>query len=146
MACNSNYKNRNYKSAVTAYNNTAQTYTADGTQLNILGTTVLDTGCSINAENGGFTINHTGLYRIECDVTSTPTTAGSQILQFYKDTIAMPCAVTTDTTTADTTLTQHIETTVLIPVCCAYQPTIALNISGTAGDVIHMCTNVTRLA
>ena len=146
MACNSNYKNRNYKSAVTAYNNTAQTYTADGTQLNILGQTVLDTGCSINAVNSGCTIEHSGLYRIECDVTSTPTTAVSQVLQLLRDTNVMPCAVTTDTTTADTTLTQHIETTVLIPVCCNNQPTIGVKLSGTAGSVSHLCMNVTRLA
>lgn len=146
MACNGNLKNRNYKSVVTAYNNTTQAYAATGTQLNILGQTVLDTGCSINAENGAFKIRNSGTYRFSFDVTSIPTAAGTQTLQMFNNTMLMPCAVVADTTTANGVKTQHIETTVFIPVCCNNQPTITLNISGVAGTVTHICANATRLA
>lgn len=146
MACNNNLKNRNYKSVVTAYNNTTQAYVATGTQLNILGQPALDAGCSGNAVNGGFNILHSGTYRISYDVTSVPTAAGIQTLQMYNNTLAMPCAVVSDTTVANSTITQHIETTVYIPVCCNNQPTITLNVSGVAGEVTHICANVTRLA
>lgn len=145
MACN-NLKNRNYKSVVTAYNNTAQAYTAAGTQLNILGNTALDAGCSIDVQGGGFKINHSGTYRIAFDVTSVPTDAGIQTLQMYNNTIAMPCAFVANTTTANGTITQHIETTVYLPVCCNNQPVITLNIAGVAGSVTHICANATRLA
>lgn len=146
MACNGNLKNRNYKSVVTAYNNTTQAYTANGTQINVLGQTAVDAGCSVNAVNGGFNILHSGTYRISYDVTSTPTTAGAQTLQMYNNTLAMPCAVTTNTTVANAAITQHVETTVYIPVCCNNQPTITVNIAGVAGNVTHVCANVTRLA
>ena len=145
MACN-NLKNRNYKSVVTAYNNTTQAYTAAGTQLNILGNTALDAGCSIDVQGGGFKINHSGTYRIAFDVTSVSTDAGIQTLQMYNNTIAMPCASVAKTTTANGTITQHIETTVYLPVCCNNQPIITLNIAGVAGSVTHICANATRLA
>ena len=145
MACNT-LKNRNYKSVVTAYNNTTQAYTAAGTQLSILGNTALDAGCSVDAQSGGFKINHSGTYRFTFDVTSIPAAAGIQTLQMYNNTIAMPCASIADTTTASGTITQHIETTVYVPVCCNNQPVITLNIAGVAGDVTHICANATRLA
>lgn len=37
MACNSKLKNAHYKSAQNAYNNTAQTFVAAGTPVNVLG-------------------------------------------------------------------------------------------------------------
>lgn len=139
--------NRNYqKSAQTAYNAAFQPYAAAGTQVNILGTQVTDTGCSIRATAGGFTFRNSGLYRISYDVTSVPTGIGTQVLQLYRDQTPMPCAVSSETTTAGDTLTQHVETIVAVQTCCAVNPAISARISGVAGTVRHVCASAVKLA
>ncbi len=139
--------NRNYqKSAQTAYSNAIQPYTADGTQINILGTQVTDTGCSIRTTTGGFAFRNSGLYRISFDVTSVPTAAGEQVLQLYRDQTPMPCAVSTITTIAGDSATQHVETIVAVQTCCAVNPAITARISGVAGTVNHVCASAVKLA
>ena len=53
MTCNSKLKNAHYKSAQNAYNNTAQTFVAAGTPINVLGILNTDSGCSIDAVTVG---------------------------------------------------------------------------------------------
>lgn len=142
--CNCNKTHQ--KSAQTAYSNTTQAYTASGTIVNTLGTLATDTGVSIIAQTGGFRINNCGLYRISYDVTSTPSAAGAQIVQLYRDTVPMPCAVVTDTVAADGIITQHVETVVRITTCCAIQPTISARVSGVDGTINHVCANAVKLA
>lgn len=142
MTCNPCYQ----KSAQTAYNSAAQTYTADGTTVSILGTLATSTGASIRTVTDGFGITRSGLYRISYDVTSTPSAAGGQTLQLYSGTTAMPCAITTDTVAASEVITQHIETVVRIPVCCVSRPTISARLSGVAGTISHVCASAVRLA
>lgn len=142
MTCNNAYQ----KSAQTAYNNTAQTYTADGLTVNVLGNLDTNTGVSISTQTGGFRVNNGGLYRISYDVTSTPGAAGAQVLQLYNGTVAMPCAIATDTVAADGIITQHVETVVRLVTCCAIQPVISARISGVAGEVSHVCASVVKLA
>ena len=139
--------NRNYqKSAQTAYNDAVQPYTAAGAQVNILGTQVTDTGCSIRTNAGGFTFRNSGLYRISYDVTSTPTAIGEQVLQLYRDQTPMPCAVSTVTTIAGDVVTQHVETTIVVQTCCAVNPTVSARISGVAGTATHVCASAVKLA
>lgn len=139
-------RNAYQKSCQTAYNNSAQTYTADGTTVNILGNLITDTGISITTNSGGFKINNGGLFRISYDITSTPSAAGTQVVQLYNGTTAMPCAISSVTTAADGVVTQHVESVVRIATCCAIQPAISAQISGVAGTVSHVCASALKLA
>lgn len=144
MSCNC--KNVYQKSAQAAYNNAAQAYVADGTNVSVLGNLITDTGVSITTQTGGFRINNGGLFRVSYDVTSTPAAAGAQILQLYNGSTAMPCAIATDTVAADGIITQHVETVIRLATCCAIQPTISARISGVAGTINHVCASVVKLA
>lgn len=144
MSCNC--KNSYQKSAQTAYNNTEQSYTAEGTTVAVLGNLATDTGVSVSTQTGGFQICSGGLFRVAYDVTSTPSAAGAQILQLYSDAIALPCAIVTDTVTADGIITQHVETVIRLTTCCAIQPSISARISGVAGTINHVCASVVKLA
>lgn len=144
MSCN--YKNIYQKSAQAAYNNAEQAYVAAGTNINVLGNLITDTGVSISTQTGGFRINNGGLFRVSYDVTSTPAAAGAQVIQLYNGSSAMPCAIATDTVAADGIITQHIETVIRLATCCAMQPTISARISGVAGAINHVCASVVKLA
>lgn len=143
---NCNCKNPCQKSAQAAYNNAEQPYVAAGTDIAILGALFTDTGVSICAQSGGFAVNNGGLYRVSFDVTSTPSAAGTQIIQLYNGLSAMPCAVATDTVAADGVITQHVETVVRLNTCCAIQPVISARISGVAGVINHVCSSAVKLA
>ena len=145
MSCN-NCKNAYQKSAQAAYNNAEQAYVAAGTNINILGNMITDTGVSISTQTGGFRINNGGLFRVSYDVTSTPAAAGAQVIQLYNGSSAMPCAIATDTVAADGVITQHIETVIRLATCCAMQPTISARISGVAGTINHGCASAVKLA
>ena len=145
MSCN-NCKNAYQKSAQAVYNNAEQAYVAAGTNINILGNMITDTGVSISTQTGGFRINNGGLFRVSYDVTSTPAAAGAQVIQLYNGSSAMPCAIATDTVAADGVITQHIETVIRLATCCAMQPTISARISGVAGTINHVCASVVKLA
>lgn len=145
MSCN-NCKNAYQKSAQTAYNNAEQAYVAAGTNINVLGNLIIDTGVSISTQTGGFRINNGGLFRVSYDVTSTPAAAGAQVIQLYNGSSAMPCAIATDTVAADGIITQHIETVIRLATCCAMQPVISARISGVAGTINHVCASVVKLA
>lgn len=145
MSCN-NCKNAYQKSAQAAYNNAEQTYVAAGTNINVLGNLITDTGVSISTQTGGFRINNGGLFRVSYDVTSTPAAAGAQVIQLYNGSSAMPCAIATDTVAADGIITQHIETVIRLATCCAMQPVISARISGVAGTINHVCASVVKLA
>lgn len=145
MSCN-NCKNAYQKSAQAAYNNAEQAYVAAGTNINVLGNLITDTGVSISTQTGGFRINNGGLFRVSYDVTSTPAAAGAQVIQLYNGSSAMPCAIATDTVAADGVITQHIETVIRLATCCAMQPVISARISGVAGTINHVCASVVKLA
>lgn len=145
MSCN-NCKNVYQKSAQAAYNNAEQAYVAAGTNINVLGNLITDTGVSISTQTGGFRINNGGLFRISYDVTSTPAAAGAQVIQLYNGSSAMPCAIATDTVAADGIITQHIETVIRLATCCAMQPVISARISGVAGTINHVCASIVKLA
>lgn len=145
MSCN-NCKNAYQKSAQAAYNNAEQAYVAAGTNINVLGNLITDTGVSISTQTGGFRINNGGLFRVSYDVTSTPAAAGAQVIQLYNGSSEMPCAIATDTVAADGVITQHIETVIRLATCCAMQPVISARISGVAGTINHVCASAVKLA
>lgn len=146
MACNNKLKNPHYKTAQSAYNNTTQTMPETSTPVNILGVLTTDTGCGADTNTGGFTVNCTGLYRISYDVTFTAGAAGTETLQGYKDTVALPCMTAQATAAANGTVTLHAETVLYIAACCGATPTISAALSGVAGTVTHVCASVVKLA
>lgn len=134
------------KSAQQAYNTAAQPYVAAGTTLNVLGAQCTDCGCSINTSTLGMTIQNAGLYYLSAAVTSTPTAAGTQVVQLFNNGVAIPCAVSTVTTTAGSITTQEVETVVPISACCSVKPVITARISGVAGTANFVRMSAFRLA
>lgn len=142
MAC----KNRYAKSCVRGYNNNPQVVTAALTTLNILGTPVVDNGCSLDLNTSGITVDNSGLYHFSADVIFTPTGAETLTVQLYKDGVALPCAIAQVTTVADTITTLHVETDLCLGVCCANKPVITVTTSGVAGTVNSVCMGGLKLA
>lgn len=138
MACYSNRANQ--QSAQGCYNNTNQTYVADGTQVEIAGVRTMDDGIAITTDSAGFRIRSSGRYSLKTDVTSTPSAAGLQTIQFYMDGVAIPSAIASDTTVADATITQHCDTVFDTKCCCSVDHYITLKISGVAGTISHVQT------
>lgn len=138
--------NQYAKSCIRAYNNSPQAFTAALTPLNIEGTPVVKSGCSLSLNMASIRVNRSGLYHLSADVTYTPTAAGVAIIQLYKDGVALPCAISQQTVTADTIYTSHIETDLCINTCCVNHPLITLDISGVAGTVNHTCVGMVKLA
>lgn len=142
MSC----KNRYSKSCVRATNASVQTVTAALTPLNILGTPVVDTGCSMDLSTSGITVNNSGLYHFAADVVFTPTADGTLTVQLYKDGVALPCAIAQDTAETGNTTTLHVETDLCLGACCANKPVITVTTSGVAGTVPRVCFGGLRLA
>ena len=80
------------------------------------------------------------------DVTSTPTAAGTQSLQLYRDGVAIPGAVTTDTVTDAGTITQHVEQIIQLNTCAAVTPVITARIGGAAGTISNVNASMVKLA
>ena len=144
MSC---VNNQYAKSCIRVYNNTTQAFTADVTPLNIEGTPVVESGCSLTLNTASIRVNKSGLYHMSADVTYTPTAAaGVIVVQMYKDGVALPCAISSETGAAGSTYTTHIETDLVITTCCVNRPLITLAISGAAGSVSHTCVGMVKLA
>lgn len=143
MSCNNN---RYAKSCIRVYNIVPQTVTATAQTLNLEGTAVVNSGCSLTLNTAGITVNKSGLYRMSADVTFTPTDAGTSVIQLYKDGVALPCAIAQDTAEAANTFTTHVETDLCINACCVNNPVITLVASGVAGTVNRLCVGMVKLA
>lgn len=133
--CNNTLKNPNYKSAVRAYNATAQPVVAAGTRLAILGQTCTDTGCALTAGTNAVTVNAKGLYYFSADVTLTSTAAGVAIVQLYNGTTALPCAISQQSVAIGGIATLHVETELYLNPCCNVAPQINIQASGVAATV-----------
>lgn len=138
--------NQYAKSCIRVYNNSAQDFTAALTPLNLEGTPVVQSGCSMTLNTTSIQVNRSGLYHLSADVTYTPTAAGVAIIQLYKDEVALPCAIAQHTVVAGSVYTDHIETDLCLATCCVNRPLITLDISGVAGTVNHTCVGMVKLA
>lgn len=143
MSC----KTKNYKSAQVALNTVAQSVVAAGTTVEILGSRLTDTGCSIHADNAGFRVNASGLYNIRYVFTFVAEAAGVLTAQLYRDGIALPCTLSQDTVEAGSTYTIAIEAPALvIGTCCNICPTITATVGGVAGTITRVCASAVKLA
>lgn len=141
------YKTKNYKSAQVALNTAAQPIAAAGTTVEILGSRLTDTGCSVRTDNAGFKISASGLYNIRYVFTFVADTAGVLTAQLYKDGVALPCSLSQDTVEAGSTYTIAIEAPALVVgTCCNICPTITAMVSSVAGTITRVCASVIRLA
>lgn len=143
MNCN---KNPYAKSCTRVYNNAPQTLTTTATPLVIEGTPVVDSGCSLSVNPSSITICKSGLYHLSADVAITPTEAGTSVVQFYNNGVAMPCAIAQNTAVDAVTFTAHIETDICVTACCVSKPQITLVASGVTGTVTHTCVGALKLA
>lgn len=134
------------KSCIRVYNNAPQTVTDAAQVLNLEGTPVVDSGCSLTLNTAGITVNKSGLYHFSADVTMAPTAAGTSTIQLYKDGVALPCAIAQDTAETGNTFTTHVETDLCINTCCVNHPVITLVASGVAGTITHTCVGAVKLA
>ena len=139
-------KNQYAKSCIRVYNANPQTVTAAAQTLNIEGTPVVDSGCSLTLNTAGITVNKSGLYHFSADVTLTPAAAGTSVIQLYKDNVALPCAIAQDVSEVGNTFTTHIETDLCLNTCCVNRPVISLVVSGVAGTVNRTCVGAVKLA
>lgn len=143
IMCNRTLQN----SAQCAYNNAIQAIVSDGTTLEILGTKVCDTGCSISTEETGFRIRRSGVYRISIDVNFTAgATAGTVQLQLYNGIAPLPCSNASTRVAADGDETLHVETVLALNSCCGNVPYISAQVGGLAGTVTHLCANAVKIA
>ncbi len=138
--------NQYAKSCIRVYNNASQAFTAALTPLNIEGTPVVESGCSLHLNTANIRVNKSGLYHLSADVTYTATAAGTVVVQLYKDGVALPCAISQQTVTANGVYTAHVETDLCLNTCCVNHPLITLGISGVAGTVSHTCVGAVKLA
>lgn len=146
MSCNCRANSPYAKSCIRTYNNTVQPFTEALTTLNLEGTPVVDSGCSLSLNGSSVSINKSGLYHLTADVTYTATGAGVAVVQLYQNGVAMPCAISQQTVAAADVNTAHVETDICAGVCCANRPVITVAISGVAGDVNHVCFGALKLA
>jgi hypothetical protein len=134
------------KSSQTAYNNVDQTYVETGTVITILGTNVLDSGCSIKTLPNGFRVTNKGLYRVSFDITETATSAGDSTVQIYRNGVALPCSLVTQYLAVGEATSVHTETTLEFEGCHCCGDIITLVVGGTEGVVNQVNANMTRLA
>lgn len=130
--------NYNNKSIQQAYNRNTQALTATATPVMLLGTQIVNSGCSIATNANGFTFKKSGKYLVNFDVTFTPGAAGTEVMQMYLNGLALPYAVVSDTTVESATYTRNISAIVPVSACCALQPTLTLVLSGVAGSVTNV--------
>ena len=138
--------NQYAKSCIRVYNITPQVVTADAQTLNLEGTPVVKSGCSLTLNTASITVNKSGLYHFSADVTITPTAAGTSVIQFYKDGVALSCAIAQNVSEVGNTFTTHIETDLCLNTCCVNHPVISLVASGVAGTVNRLCVGALKLA
>ena len=143
MSC----KNKNYKSAQVALNTTTQTTAAAGTVINVLGSQLTDTGCSIDTTAAGFKIVASGLYRIRYTLTFTAGAAGDATVQLFRDGVALPCTLVQNTVAAGNVYTMVTEAPALVVgTCCNICPVITAVVGGVEGTVNYVCASAVRLA
>jgi len=145
MSCLNRVRNQCYRSAQTAYNDSAQTFLAAGGTISVLGNQVCDTGSNIVTSANGFTLLSEGLYRVSYDIAFSSTAAGIANIQMYNGLTALPCSTAQIDTSADGAYTVHVETTLMFHSCYGNRPVISCNISGTPVTVTHVCASVVKL-
>lgn len=141
------YKTKNYKSAQVALNTAAQSVVAAGTTVEVLGSRLTDTGCSVHADDVGFKIIASGLYNIRYVLTFVAEAAGVLTAQLYRDGVALPCSLSQNTVEAGNTYTIAVEAPALVVgTCCNICPTITAMVSSVAGTITRVCASAVRLA
>lgn len=146
MSCN--YQ----KSCVEVYNNTPTTInpTVNGGVPAVFGNTATRTGCSMDVNTNGVTIEHGGLYEFAFDASYlNGATAGTLTAQLYKDGSPVGSALANDELTANGIGNMSFSTRLKVPTCCAVQPVFTVVFTGTLATAVtiqHVVLGVTRLA
>lgn len=149
MSCSNSVKNRNMKSCARYYNNNTQTLTVGNTLQLALGTKVVDTGVSIEAQPQSLTTTTKGLYHISADIALDTVTAGNVTYSVYMDGVQLPCTLKPLTLVADSEISVHTETDLYLDACCcsvSHTFTFVLTSTTGAGTVNNFCVGIIKEA
>lgn len=149
MSCGTSLKNKNMKSCARYYNNNAQTLAVGGTLQLAIGTKVVDTGISIDADLQSLTTVTKGLYHISSDIALDTVTVGNVVYSVYMDGVQLPCTVKPLTLVADSENAVHTETDLYLDACCCsvnHTFTFVLASTTGSGTVNNFCVGITKLA
>lgn len=86
-------------------------------------------GNAVNAINSGVQIHRAGYYKVDANVTFSPTNAGNVTLTLYKDGVAVPGAVNTALAAANSPVPLNI-TAMVREGCCDNSSVLSLVVSG----------------
>lgn len=125
-----------------AANTNAQTVVAAGSVVNF-GSVIRRYGCNCNLSGGNATVEGTGYYAVDTNLTFTGTAASTVIVQLFKDNVAIPGAVATVTIGANGYGSASIPT--IIRERCCVESAITATITGLAGTVTNAAVRVIKL-
>lgn len=130
------------KALLYATNQTTQAAAAEGTTANF-GSTVRKYGCNAYLAGGNATTRGCGYYAIDASVTFEATGAGTEVLQLYKDGVAIPGASASVTVAAADTVTLEVPT--VTRSLCDCESTITAILSGAAGTITNAAVRVAKM-
>lgn len=144
--------NNYQKSCVETYNNTPTVInpTVTGGVPAVFGNVATRTGCSIQNNTNGVTVEKGGLYEFNFDASYlNGATAGTITAQLYKDGVPVASALASDSLAANTQGNLSFSTRLRVATCCAIQPVFTVVFTGTAATAVtiqHVALGATRLA
>lgn len=130
------------KSVLYAANTNPQTVVAAGSVINF-GSIIRRYGCNCNLSGSNATVEGTGYYAVDTNVTFTGAAASTVVVQLYKDGVAIPGAVATSSIAANGIGSVTIPT--IVRERCCVESTITAMISGLAGTVTNASIRVIKL-
>lgn len=129
------------KSALYASNTSNQTL-AVGDTINF-GSAVRRFGCNCNISGGNVTLDGSGYYSVNTNITFTATAAGTAIITLYKDGAVIPGATSSLTVTADGIFAVNIPA--IVRQMCACDSTITAIVTGVAVTVNNAAVTAGKL-
>lgn len=154
MACNK-YKNKNYKSAVEFYNTVTQTLATTNTAtnpltLNLVSSTVTNTGVAIDLEPSAIDIECSGLYRVYADIEFTSTAAGIITMALTLDGVVLPETIKVRTVGTTGSIFVATETIRRVQTCCALEQhrfgVVVYSDGAATGTIDRVSGNAVKLA
>ena len=130
------------KSLIQTINPSSQAVAVDG--IITLGSVLRRFGCNLRLNGNAIEAEGEGYYTIDCDVTVTPTAAGTVSIALYANGAPIAGATATGSTSvAGNPITLPISTTIRRNCCCGATPITCVLTAG-AGNVTNINTRVVK--
>ena len=131
------------KSLIQTVNQTVQSL-ADNSLVS-LGSVQRRYGCNLRLSGNGIEVIGEGYYKIDCNVTVAPETAGDVTVAIYDNGVQIPGAIATATTTAaNQAVTVPIQSTIRQGCRCDGADNLTVVLVEGAGDVSNIALRVER--